>query len=73
MAITKQQIEELEEYFATVDIPKTNKINNAITFLDLPKFVKENLQKLKESTVAQVVIAPRYDDLLEIKKALSEG
>lgn len=71
MTFTQEQIEELERYFATVEVPKTIKLHGAITFQDLPKFVEENLKKLKEAKLAQVAIAPRYDDLVEIKKTLS--
>jgi len=72
MAFTIEQIEELENYFASIEIPQTIKLHGAITYQDLPKFVEENLKRLKEAKLAPVVMAPRYDDLVEIKKALSK-
>ncbi len=72
MAFTIEQIEELENYFASIEIPQTIKLHGAITDQDLPKFVEENLKRLKEAKLAPVVMAPRYDDLAEIKKALSK-
>ena len=72
MSFTIEQIEELESYFASIEVPKTIKLHGAITFQDPPKFVEENLKRLKEAKLAQVVMAPRYEDLLEIKKALSK-
>ncbi len=70
---SEEDIEALESFFASEEIPKTIKLHNAITFLDLPKFVTKNLRDLRDGSIVSAVIMPRYHDLLEIKKALSEN
>ena len=71
--INPAEITELETFFASVNLPKQLKINKAVTFQDLPSFVKDNLAKLKSGDIPDVVAVPRLDDLQRIKYVLVSG
>jgi hypothetical protein len=71
MIAKAEEIEALELFFKTVQLPKELKVNKAVTYMDLPKFVQENLIKIKTGALPDVVGKVRYDDLLEIKAMLS--
>lgn len=49
------------------------KLNAGVTVLDVPGFVKANIEKLKNGKCAEAVMRPRYDDLLRIKELTSSG
>ena len=66
------EIEELETFFNNHPLPKKFKLNQAITILDLPEFIRFNIENLKKGQMAETVAKPRYDDLILIKKVLSE-
>lgn len=71
MVATPQDINALESFFITLNLPKTLRIyNNAVIYHDLPNFISDNIKKLKEAKITDVVLAPRYADLLEIKRVL---
>ncbi|MFT4155169.1 DUF6965 family protein [Parafilimonas sp.] len=70
--ISMEQIEELEAFFRKTTIPKTIKLHGAITYHDVPKFVWENLAMLKDNSLTGLCAAVRFDDLLQLKKALKE-
>ena len=73
MIATQQEIAALENFFASINLPTELELNKALTYRNLPAFVNENLEKLKNGSMSDVVGKPRYNDLLEIKAALITG
>ena len=71
MIAKPEEIEALDVFFKGVQLPQKLQVNKAVTYHDLPKFVKENLEKIKAGALPDVVGKVRYDDLLEIKAVLS--
>ncbi|GEM_PF-2982683 len=73
MIATPLEIQALETFFASINLPQTIRIyNNAVLYNDLPGFINDNIKKLKENKIAPVVLTPRYADLLEIKRVLTQ-
>ncbi len=73
MSFTQAQIKELEDYFSSANMPKKIQLyNNAVTFHNLPRFVRNSIENLKDEAMSRTVMILRHHDLLEIKKYLEE-
>lgn len=73
MVATFEEIEVLEEWFAKAVLPENLQLNRAEKINDLPTYVSTVINNLKNSTISDTVLRPRYDDLLHIKLILSGG
>jgi len=67
-----QQVKELEDFFKSVELPPQVKLNKAITVLDVPSFVKNYLNFCKDANAANVLVDPRYEDLVVLKGVLEQ-
>jgi hypothetical protein len=70
MIATPDQIKQLETFFASVQIPQSIKLFGAITYNNLPQFIRSVILHLKDGKMSEVCLAPRYWDLIDIRKAL---
>ena len=70
--ITPEELEGLEAFFKSITIPTELKLNGAITYKDLPKFVSVNLTLLKKGDLKGLSATVRFNDLMDLKQALEE-
>lgn len=63
-------IEELEEYFNSVEIPQTVKFNRGTTWHNVPQHVKDYITLIKQKGLGQYTTQPSFDRLLELKAFL---
>ncbi len=68
-----EQLEKLEAFFKKITIPNTIQLHGSITYHDVPKFVWDNLALLKEGSLTGLCAAVRFDDLLQLKKAVQNS
>jgi len=73
MIITPEQLEILEKFFANVEIPIVMKLNRATTLSNVPAFVRQVLENLKRSDIAEAALRPRLADLEDIKRLVEKG
>ena len=72
MKPTPEQLQELEQFFANIEIPHTLKVNVATTQNDAPKFIRENIALLKKDEVSPTIVEMRYKLLTELKEAIEK-
>jgi len=72
MAITPADLESMEKFFASVNLPVSFKLNAAITINDLPAYVNKIVVGIKNQQFSEAIAAPRLDDLVEIRKLLAK-
>jgi hypothetical protein len=65
-------IEELEEYFNSVEIPHTIRFDRGTTWNNVPAHVKEYIDLIKLKGLGQYTTQPRFDRLIQLKNYLSE-
>lgn len=73
MIITPAELTALETFFASVEIPRTIRLNQATTCSNTPAFVRQVLDNLKRSDISDVALRPRYEDLLIIKRLIEQA
>lgn len=73
MPIDPNEIQELDEFFASVTIPQQVELNKAITWSDVPHHVREYLEQLKSGTMAEAVARPRLWHLQELREVLEKA
>lgn len=71
--ITAEQLDELETFFKGITIPETIKLHGAITYNDLPGFVKGNLALLKSGELKGLTATMRFNDLNDLKEAFEKN
>ncbi len=72
--MTQQEIDldELEAFFASINLPQTVKLDSGSVVNDLPTFLKSYCRTLR-SGISPAVAEPRIYRLLKIKEILSSG
>lgn len=72
MNVTIEKLKELEDFFNSHSIPKEIMLFGAITYYDVPRFVWDNLAMLKSGELIGLSATVRFNDLLDLKKAIEE-
>ncbi|HUN01267.1 MAG TPA: hypothetical protein PLS00_00315 [Niabella sp.] len=70
--IVPNDLVELENFFSSQEIPKKIILFGAITYYDVPRFVTDNLALLKSGELTGQTASLRYNDLLDLRKAIEE-
>lgn len=70
--MAKITVDELEQFFASVEIPETIQMNRAIKWSDVPEHVASYLQRLKTEPFGEFTTAPLYVRLIELKELLEK-
>lgn len=71
--VTIEDIEELERFFNSVDIPLVMKPNPGVTCFNTPQFIQNSLIVLKEGNLKGFYAEVRYNDLLQLRKLLEQN
>jgi len=72
MIVTAAELEAMEKFFATTTLPKEFKLNAGITIHDLPGYVNKIITGIKTQVYSDAVVRPRWHDLVEIRRLLSD-
>ena len=72
MISTAAGLEAMEKFFATTTLPKEFKLNAGITIHDLPGNVNKIITGIKTQVYSEAVARPRWHDLVEIRRLLSD-
>lgn len=67
-----QELEELIEYYQSIEIPKTLKYSESTFFNDLPKAITADIYTLKTHGLIPT-FAGSYERLVKIKELLEKG
>lgn len=70
MVATKEEIAEMEVFFAGRELPRELHINPGIKVLNLQAFIALTLHELKDTDIRDAVLRPRWMDLLAIRRQL---
>jgi len=72
MIVTAAELEAMEKFFATTTLPKEFKLNAGITIHDLPGYAHKIITSIKTQVYSDAVARPRWNDLVEIRRLLSD-
>jgi hypothetical protein len=64
-------IEELEEYFNSVELPETVVFNRGVTWRNVPGHVAQYIALIKQKGLGLYTTQPSFDRLLELHAILS--
>jgi len=70
MVTTSAELEAMEKFFTDTTLPKVFKLNAAVTINDLPGYVNKIIEGVKTGAMSDAIAAPRWYDLVEIRKIL---
>lgn len=70
MAISTQELDELEKFFRSTPLPEKLKLNNAITQHDVPGIINECFTILQRNDISPRIMEMRVNILRQIKIAL---
>ena len=60
MIASPYELAEIEKFFAGRELPKVLKLYGAITFNDLPTYVRKAMDNLKTGEMSDAVARPRW-------------
>ena len=72
MVTSPAELAAMEKFFINTPLPKQFKLNAAVTFNDLPRYINKIIEGIKTGAMSDAVAAPRCHDLREIRKALGK-
>jgi len=70
MTPTDLQLNEIEKYFNSRDLPAVFKLNAATTINDLRGFITNVFSIVRTPNVSELVVRVRWDDLCQIRRQL---
>jgi len=65
-------IDELEEYFNSIEIPETVKFDRGTTWHNVPQQVKHYIELIRLKGIGQYTTQPSLDRLIQLKAFLSK-
>jgi hypothetical protein len=73
VCMTLPELDELETYFNSIEIPETVVLNRGITWHNVREHVQEYMALIREKGIGLYTTQPRFNRLLELKDFLSDN
>jgi len=65
-------IRELEEFFASVEIPRTVRFDRGTTWHEVPQHVQQYIALIKQKGLGQYTTQPSFDRLVALKEFIEK-